>query len=99
MTKKFWFLTLSSLFCLISGLNSFGQAQTIQTEHRVANTSISKQKQIESTPEEKLVRTAYEKLTNFNRASQFVAERASVEQTDDSVLRFELSGFRIGPIK
>lgn len=50
-------------------------------------------------PEEKLVRAAYEKLTMLNRAAQLV-HGAEVNKTPDEslVLKFELRDFRVGSI-
>ena len=51
-------------------------------------------------PEEKVVRAAYEKLTMLNKAAwagKSLSDKTS--QDDDQVLMFALSNFRIGPIQ
>jgi hypothetical protein len=65
----------------------------------LATTSISETMQSETTAEEKLVRTVYEKLTKLNRAAQIGRKQKTKTISDDSVLRFELSNVRIGPIQ
>lgn len=46
--------------------------------------------------EEQTVRALYEKVTTLNRAS--LIARFNAEPTEDQVLRFELSNFKVGPI-
>ncbi len=53
----------------------------------------------EPTAEERIVRAAYEKLTALNKASLRNNNAANESPTDDLFLRFELSNFRVGPIK
>ncbi|HEY0098266.1 MAG TPA: hypothetical protein VGB76_04855, partial [Pyrinomonadaceae bacterium] len=51
-------------------------------------------------PEEKVVRAAYEKLTLLNKAARLSKNQAVKSSVDDvQALVFELSNFRIGPIR
>ena len=51
-------------------------------------------------PEERIVRAAYEKLTRLNKAARFTKGVAARRSADDGLaLRFELSNFRVGPIQ
>ena len=51
------------------------------------------------TPEERIIRSAYEKLTALNRASLIDPMKLTAPLDEGSVLRFELSNFRVGPIQ
>lgn len=50
-------------------------------------------------PEEKVVRAAYEKLTTLNKATLRIGLTENQSPDESSVLRFELSDFRVGPIQ
>ncbi len=50
-------------------------------------------------PEEQIVRDTYQKLTNLNRASFNDRFKPNVKVDEDSYLHFELTNFRVGPIK
>lgn len=52
------------------------------------------------TPEERLIRTAYAKLVLYNRAAALEAMRGVVSKVSpNSVLKFELTNFRTGPLE
>lgn len=52
------------------------------------------------TPEEKVVRAAYEKLTIFNKAALLVDQPGVPRPEDDTLfLKFELRNFKVGPIQ
>jgi hypothetical protein len=54
----------------------------------------------EISPEERVVRAAYEKLTMLNKAARLIDGGAVNEPAgDDQFLKFELSNFRVGPIQ
>lgn len=51
-------------------------------------------------PEERVVRAAYEKLTLLNKAALLLDDLSAQESTDDTLfLRFKLGNFRIGPVQ
>ena len=51
-------------------------------------------------PQEEIIRAAYEKLTTLNRAARFIEDPTGEKLWDESrVLKFELSNFRTGPIQ
>src|SRR5437867_2327953 len=99
MNKKSCFFTFASLVYLINALNSPAQTNSIQMQSRLPNISISKARQFETTAEEKLVRAIYEKLTKLNRAAQIAVAQTTERTNEDGVLRFELSDFRVSPIR
>ena len=98
MNKKSCTFSLASLVCLTIALNAVGKTSLEQMDGRLGLTSISMTNQSETTAEEKLVRAVYEKLTKLNSAAQMVRQKTKTI-SDDSVLRFELSDFRVGAIQ
>jgi hypothetical protein len=65
----------------------------------VRNPAKEQQPSSTASRQEKVVRTAYEKLTMLNRAAQLLRPEAKRSTEDSDVLRFELRDFRIGPIQ
>src|SRR6185369_13330313 len=99
MKRKACLLSLTLLVCIIGCRTSFAQTETAGTESRQTKSPISIQKATAPTPEEMVVRSTYEKLTKLNRAAQ-TSDRTKVAPLDEnSVLKFELTNFRVGPIK
>jgi len=98
MNKNVSNLTLTLLGCVISCGTLAAQTETAGTKTRVT-TSISPQKATKSTEEEVVVRAAYDKLIKLNRAAQFSQARPGAPVDENSVIKFELSNFRVGPIK
>ena len=68
----------------------------VLNQDRPARESIVKGKSKVASFEEQTIRALYEKVTKLNRAS--LIARFNAEPTEDQVLRFELSDFKIGPI-
>ena len=99
MNKKACLFTLTLLVSIISGATLLAQTAATGTESAVIKASISKQKPVEPTQEELVVRAAYEKLTTLNRAAQASRLNQGAPVDENSVLNFELSNFRVGPIK
>src|ERR1043166_6338879 len=76
MKKKACLLTLTVFVCALSCENLWAQTEPVGTGNsRPTSTSITKQKPAESTPEEMVVRGAYEKLTKLNRAAAISTRR------------------------
>ena len=99
MNKRFCFFTVTSLVCLANALNSIAQTGSVPIDGGLTTTTISETVQSETTAEEKLVRAVYEKLTKLNRAAQIGRKQQTKTINEDSVLRFELSNVRVGPIQ
>ena len=99
MKKKACLLSLTLLVCVISCRNLFAQTETAGTESRRTKSPFSPQKTTTLTPEEIVVRSTYEKLTKLNRAAQTSDKTKAAPLDENSVLKFELSNFRVGPIK
>jgi len=95
MNKKWLSSIVASLICMTVVQNAIAQSDA-----RLSSTSISRAKPAEQTPQEKLIREVYEKLARMNRAA-----RSGVTRKTDTVVRadeglsFELSDFKVGPIK
>jgi hypothetical protein len=91
------FVALSYLVAFPSLLN----AQKLPSKQLPADsTTVSSGQSFKMSPEEKIVRAAYEKLTALNRAARFLNGPASQKTWDEAhVLKFELSSFRMGPIQ
>lgn len=51
-----------------------------------------------NTPEERIVRATYEKLTEFSKAALLLNREAASRPDANLVLTFELANFRVGPI-
>src|SRR6478672_6790622 len=92
MSYKLFYLTIAALLCLSSALTVHAQSTEREAQTK---TTISKSKGAVVTPEEKLIRDVYEKVSKLNRVAPVPGNR---ERTEESVIRFELSDFRIGPL-
>src|ERR1051325_7290947 len=99
MKKKACLLSLTLLLCVIGCRALFAQTETAGTESRRTKSPISIQKATAPTPEEMVVRSTYEKLTKLNGAAQTSDRTKSAPLDENSVLKFELTNFRVGPIK
>lgn len=92
-------LLLACLFTLSFVSFSAGQEAARKTSPREGRAAPSGQKAVVMSPEEKIVRAAYEKLTVLNRAALSVnGDRPAPARDDASVLKFELGNFRVGPL-
>src|SRR6185295_15214385 len=98
MNKKACLFALTLLASITSGGTLFVHAEAAGTEKRVITTPLT-QKTAQPTQEEMVVRAAYDKLTKLNRAAQSSRMRLGAPLDENSVLKFELSGFRVGPIR
>src|SRR5258708_14195868 len=84
---------------VILSLTQMIGAQETKPKSSSASTSASVGEKKPVSPEERLVRAAYEKLTMLSRAAWKYKNNSETEPSDASqVLKFELSNFRIGPI-
>src|SRR5687767_6347423 len=97
MKKKVYTILTSALFLVSAAI---APAQSAQDTKPIQDTSSAASKIVRrsATPEEQIVRDVYEKVTRLNRASL----RKSAEDgqgNDETVLRFELFNFRLGPIE
>src|SRR5258705_13533321 len=89
---------LAFLTCLI--IPNLCGAQKTAKKPVAANPEVTTKKTVEpATPEEILVRAAYEKVTRLNRASFNNPYQLTEPPTEESILRFELTNFRVGPIQ
>jgi hypothetical protein len=95
MNKKWLSLSLASLICF--PLAQHAAAQSDSSSARLSSASISKTKTSEPSAEEKVVRDVYEKLAKMNRAARLSFGRRDTNL--DAGLRFELSDFKVGPIR
>src|SRR6185295_18443465 len=75
-----------------------GQATAAKSSSARTNVTATRKKPSIS-PEEKVVRAAYEKLTMLNSATLRSAGDSVGISSEDDVLRFELSNFQVGPIQ
>ena len=96
-------LNLRLLFMLLLSLVfvdlALAQEQSAKTSYASAGTVQSK-KAVPRTPEEQVVRSAYEKITTLNRAALWIQGTPATEPVDgEQVLKFELSNFQVGPIE
>lgn len=97
--------TLVILFLCCVGLVNFvdlarGQETFQKPSSPKAQPAQIPKRAIVKSPEESIVRAAYEKLTMLNKAAQLTKGGAVNGSADeDLVLRFALSNFRIGPIQ
>lgn len=98
MKKKTCLFTLTLIGWVISCGNLFAQTE-VGTEGQQLTTTSSTQKSTEVTQEEMVVRAAYDKLVKLNRAAQSSRIREGAPVDENSVLKFELFNFRVGPIK
>ena len=89
----------AAMFSLILASSALGQQ--VPSQSSSSNTSVGFIRSSAGiTPEEKIIRGAYEKLTRLSKASLrqlAIEEEPAVDEK--AYLRFELSGFRIGPIQ
>ncbi len=84
---------------VILSLTQMIGAQETKPKSSSASTSSTVGEKRPDSPEERLVRAAYEKLTMLSRAAWKYKNDSETEPADDSqVLKFELSNFRIGPV-
>ena len=89
---------LGLAFICLAGQQQEALSQQDASTKAPAATARDKKRTAQS-PEEQVVRAAYEKLTKLNRASLLV--NGGDENTtlpEDQYLKFELSNFRIGPV-
>jgi len=84
---------IASLCCLF--LSNPNAGRELQPSTSAAEIKLLNQKSAGITAEEQTVRAAYEKLTKLNRASL----KSNGAPDEESVLRFELSNFKVGPIQ
>ena len=96
MKNRSLFLTLASLISLTIASTVIGQSEA--GSGQFAGAVISKSKAALVTPEEKLIRDVYAKMAKLNRAAPTNPFRRSLSSGNSS-LQFELSDFRIGPIR
>jgi hypothetical protein len=62
--------------------------------------TVQSKKTVLISPEEQVVRAAYEKITTLNRAALWIYDPPATESVDgEQVLKFELSNFQVGPIE
>ncbi|HEY2973831.1 MAG TPA: hypothetical protein VGJ48_15050, partial [Pyrinomonadaceae bacterium] len=90
-------LTSACLLCLL--LSWSGGVQGRANPPSTGINAASEQRVNGMTPEEKVVRAVYEKLTKLNRAALLSKRRASLRASEEDVLNFELSNFHVGPIQ
>ncbi len=93
-------LFIACLLCLSLAGTGKGQAAAAKTLPSKASAAVATHKGgIVMSPEEKVVRGVYEKLTMLSKAAPSSdGGRPDVDSSDDKFLKFELSNFRIGPI-
>jgi hypothetical protein len=96
MKNTLLLLTSASLLCFTIVLNAAAQ---VATGARLSSTIISESKAAVTTREETLIRETYEKLARLNKAARSRYQRTDLVQRETGSLRFELSDFRIGPIR
>ena len=97
--KTHYRFAVASIMCLVLASLADGQ----DASHKISSVEINSDalsKQTSAvTAEEKMVRSAYEKLTRLNRASVTGSMKSSETPDEESILRFELSNFRVGAIQ
>jgi hypothetical protein len=88
---------LASVFVIASASAQEAAAKTSSSNISVVS---SNRKESAMTPEEKVVRAAYEKLTRLNKAALLLDGAPLNDSPDESLfLRFELRNFHVGPIQ
>jgi hypothetical protein len=97
MNKKWLSLSIASLVCFT--LAQIAAAQSDNSAVRLSSISISRTKTLEPGAEEKLIRDVYEKLAKMNRAARLSFGRGEPFAREHAGLEFELSDFRVGPIR
>ncbi|MGH9961011.1 MAG: hypothetical protein ACREBC_28475, partial [Pyrinomonadaceae bacterium] len=93
-------ISLLVVFALLSFVGNITQAQDVSSHNsKPDQQSVAPEQRLAMSPEEKIVRATYEKLTKLNRAGQLVEKRSDHQSFEDNVLKFELSNFQVGPIR
>ena len=100
MKSQFRCLVIACLLSLSFVSLVRGQEATSKTSSSRATASPIDKRAPVMSPEEKVVRAAYEKLTMLSKAALLIKGGAVNESPDDDLfLRFALSNFRVGPIQ
>jgi hypothetical protein len=85
-------------YVLALGFVTAVRGQTTLAIQSSARTDAAPTRKPSMSPEENLVRAAYEKLTMLNSATLRSTTDNSRKSSEEDVLRFELRNFRVGPI-
>lgn len=100
MRKQSYFAPIACLLCLTFIGSAEAQELSAQKISLTAGSSAMQKKKSTLSPEEKVVRAAYDKLTMLNKAALLPGDRATGDSTaEPSFLKFELGNFRVGPIQ
>ena len=100
MRKQHYYTGITCLLCLAFISSASAQDQFTQKVAQKPGDAPVQKKKPTLSPEEKIVRAAYEKLTLLNKAALLLGD--SVGQDSDGepqFLQFELGNFQVGPIQ
>jgi hypothetical protein len=86
------------LLCLITFNLAKGQEVTPKASSSKPSNAPVREKPKVASPQEIVIRAAYEKLTMFNKAALLIENPPNKSLNEDLFLRFELHNFRTGPI-
>ncbi len=97
-TRLLSFTVTAFLSVVLSAAGQPQKSSARSTSSEISETVLGKTI-IGMTPEEKVVRAAYEKLTMLNKAALLIVNPSNISPRETEFLRFELSNFRVGRIR
>ena len=98
MKEKASLFIVTLIGCVVSCGDLFAQTGIGREMQQVSRVSSTK-RPTESTPEEKVVRAAYDKLMKLSRVAESQRTHQGAPLDENGILKFELFNFRVGPIK